>query len=319
LAEDADQEAVDVVFASLLGLMAARRRVVLLVDGLDQFETTLRGRYVSWLPWPWPTNARLIATAIPGEGSEALLNRTGVALAPLPPLHAAEARGIIKGICDRYHRTFEPEVIDALLAKTGPEGPAWGNPLWLVLAIEDLNLLEADDFDRAQRAYTGEPAERLRALMVDIIARLPGDIPGLYGHTFERAEELFGRSVVRGFLALIAVSRTGWRESDFRILLPRVSGENWDVLQFAQLRRYFRGQMRRRSAMGFQSRADARGCPCSTAVAGDFRTSSSRDHCRSSALMPNGRPTASQRNDGSSPCKQGLRARGSLLWWFIAQ
>ena len=248
LAENADAETVEATFVQLLGRKASQQRVVVLVDALDQFETTTRGRYVTWLPRLWPANARLIATAIAGDASKVLAERPGMEALSLPPLDAAEARGIVKGICDRYHREFEPEVVDALLAKTGAAGPAWGNPLWLVIAVEELNLLDADDFDRA-RTYAGRPDEQLRTLMLEFITKFPGDIPGLYGHTFDRAEKLFGAGVTRGFLGLIAVSRAGWREGDFRILLPRVSGELWDELQFAQLRRLFRGQMRRRGAL----------------------------------------------------------------------
>jgi hypothetical protein len=248
LADNADPDTVEATFARLLGHMAQQRRVVVLVDALDQFENTTRGRFVTWLPRPWPANTRLIATAIAGDASKALGERPGVETLPLPPLDAPEARDIVGGICRRYHRTFEPEVIEALLAKRSPEGPAWGNPLWLVLAVEELNLLDADDFARAQRDYVGAPAQRLRALMLDTVTGFPPDIPGLYAHTFERAEELFG-ALACGFLGLIAVSRGGWRESDFRILLPRASGENWDELKFAQLRRLFRGQLRRRGPL----------------------------------------------------------------------
>jgi tetratricopeptide (TPR) repeat protein len=249
LADNADPDTVDTTFARLLGKMAQERRIVVLVDALDQFENTTRGRYVTWLPRLWPANALMLATAIAGDASKALAERRAIQALSLPPLDAAEARDIIAGICRRYHRTFEPEVVEALLTKRGPDGPAWGNPLWLVLAVEDLNLLDADDFDRAQRDYAGEPAARLRALMLDTVADYPPDIAGLYAHTFERAEEVFGASLARGFLGLIAVSRAGWRESDFRILLPRASEENWDELKFAQLRRLFRGQLRRRGAL----------------------------------------------------------------------
>ena len=249
LAENADPGTVDATFARLLGRMAQRRRVVVLVDALDQFENTTRGRYVTWLPRLWPANARFIATSVSGDAAGALAGRQGLEAVPLPPLDAVEARDIIAGICRRYHRTFEPEVVETLLAKRGPDGPAWGNPLWLVLAVEDLNLLDADDFARAHRDYVGTPAERLRALMLDTVAAFPPDIPSLYAYTFERAEDLFGASLTRGFLGLIAVSRAGWRETDFRILLPRASGENWDELKFAQLRRLFRGQLRQRGSL----------------------------------------------------------------------
>lgn len=249
LTDNADPDTVDATFARLLGQMAQKQRVVVLIDALDQFENTTRGRFATWLPRLWPANARLVATAIASDGTKAVGERPGVEALSLPPLDATEARDIVVGICRRYHRTFEPEVIEGLLAKRAAGGPVWGNPLWLVLSVEELNLLDADDFARAQRDYAGTPAERLRALMLDTIASFPVDIPGLYAHTFARAEELFGAGLTRGFLGLIAVSRAGWRESDFRLLLPRATGENWDELKFAQLRRLFRGQMRQRGAL----------------------------------------------------------------------
>jgi tetratricopeptide (TPR) repeat protein len=250
LPDDADAETVEKVFGSLLGQAARRQRVVLAIDALDQFEATPRGRYMTWLPNPWPANARLITTAIPGDASNALAARQGVETVTLPGLDADEARGIIAAICARYHRTFEPAVVEALLAKARGDAPAWDHVLWLVLAVEELNLLDADDFARAQHDYTGSPVERLLALVLEVIRSLPPDIPGLYGATFDRAADLFGAPLVGAFLGTVAVSRAGWREIDFRFLLPKLSGELWDELRFASLRRLFRGQLRQRGALG---------------------------------------------------------------------
>ena len=246
LAESVDPKTVETAFASLLGRMALQRRVVVLIDALDQFKKTPRGRSTTWLPRLWPANARLVATAIAGGVSKVLAERPGMETLSLPPLDAAEARGIIEGIGDSYHHKLEPPVIDALLAKRHAGVPAWGNPLWLVLAVEELNLLDGDDFARMQREYTGAPAERLRNLMLDIVEAMPADILRVYRATFDRAAERFGAATVQAFLGLIAVSRAGWRESDFRQLLPRVSGEPWDEQRFAALRRVFRGQMSQR-------------------------------------------------------------------------
>ena len=250
LAENADPDTIGATFRALLARMAAQRRVVLAVDALDQFEGTTQGRHVTWLPHPLPANARFIATAVPGEASEALRQRPGVQLQSLAPLDGTEANRIAEAICARYHRTLEPDVLNALLAKRGADGPAWGNPLWLVLAVEELNLLDADDFARATRSYAGAPAEQLRALMLDIVGELPADIPGLYRASFERAEQQFGMFPARAFIGFIAVSRAGWRETDFRSLLPRASGEPWDELRFASLRRLFRGQLRQVGSSG---------------------------------------------------------------------
>ena len=278
LADNADPDTIDATFRALLARVAAQRRVVLAVDALDQFETTTQARRLTWLPHVLQANVRLIATAVPGEASEALRQRLGIEHLSLAPLDANEARAIAEAICARYHRTLEPAVLDAVLAKRGAAGPAWGNPLWLVLAIEDLNLLDADDFARVTRS-AGGPAEQLRALMLEMVGELPTDIPSLYRASFERAEQLFGMFLARAFIGFIAVSRFGWRETDFRTLLPRASGEPWDELRFASLRRLFRGQLRQHGASGQwdfthgQMRAAARSYMASLSVsAAEFDT-----------------------------------------------
>jgi hypothetical protein len=241
---------IDTTFASLLGRVGLQRRVVVLIDALDQLETTVRGRQMAWLPKLWSDNARLITTAIPGEATKALSERKGTETETLGPITRDEARQIIDGICGRYHRTFEPEVIEALLAKSGADRPAWSNTLWLVLAIEDLNLVDADDFEKALKRYHGSPAEQLRAMMVDRVSALPSDIAGVYLSAFGHAEDLFDAIEVRSFLGAIAVSRGGWRESDFSALMPKLAGLSWDELRFATLRRLFRGQVKQRGVLG---------------------------------------------------------------------
>ena len=79
-------EQIDQTFASLLGQASARRRVVILVDALNQFEPTVRAEYVTWLPKLWPENARFIATAIPGRATAALKERKGCHERAVPPV-----------------------------------------------------------------------------------------------------------------------------------------------------------------------------------------------------------------------------------------
>jgi tetratricopeptide (TPR) repeat protein len=237
LAEDATAAAVERIFAGLLARACETRRVVVLIDALDQFEAGVRMQYMSWLPAVWPANARLVATAIAGEPTSALVER-GARLQPLPGLDWAESAAIVEAVCARYHRTLEPEVTGALLAHS-----AAAQPLWLVLAAEELNLIDADDLARAAHRYDGAPAERLRAMMVDRAGNLPGDVPGLYAASFDHAEQLFGRMFAVSFVGLLALGRGGWRELDFRVLIPQLTGETWDELRFAQLRRIFRGQI----------------------------------------------------------------------------
>jgi tetratricopeptide (TPR) repeat protein len=243
LAANIEPEIVERAFASLLARMASRRRVVILIDAIDRFNKTSRGKFTTWLPRPWPINARLVATGIAGGASKALAERTGVESLTLPPLDAAEARGITDTLVKRYRSKIGPAVVDALLEKKHAGAAASGNPLWLVLAIEELDLLDTEHFADMQREYSGEPKERLQNAMMDSVGNMPTDVPRLYRTAFDSASAALGAALASAFIGLISASRSGWRESDLQHLLPQVSGEPWDDKRFTALRRLFRGQV----------------------------------------------------------------------------
>jgi len=233
-------EEIESAFADLLRRVSARTRVVLLVDALNQFEPTVRASYVTWLPKVWPDNARLLATAIPGPASAALGDREGCRELPVPVVSRAEAEEIARRFQrERYHRGVNPRVLDGLLARRQPGGqPAHGNPLWLSLALQEMNLLEADDYERADKEYAQlDGAARMEALQLAEAAKLPADIPGIYGELLARAERGFGAAWTGAFVSLTALGRAGWRESDLRALMPRAAGQPWDEVAFAGVRR----------------------------------------------------------------------------------
>ncbi|MBI3610870.1 MAG: DUF4062 domain-containing protein [Nitrospirae bacterium] len=242
--EASKPEEIEQVFSSLLGRLSRQQRVIVLIDALNQFEPTPRARHLTWLPKLWPPNARLIATAIQGKETEALTGRIGVAEQPLSLLSERETEEIAQGICRRYHRSINREVLQTLLQKEKEDGtPAAGNPLWLELAVEELNLLDADDFARADREFTGSSGERLHQLLLAVAREMPADVAAVYGWMLDRAEQFFGKAWAQSFVNLIAVSRHGWRESDLYALMPKLSGEPWDDLKFAALRRSFRAHV----------------------------------------------------------------------------
>lgn len=236
-------EDIEIAFAGLLGQAARKLRVVLLIDALNQFEPTVRARYLTWLPKLWPPNARFIATTLPGDAGASLKERPGCREMTVPPVSREEAREIAERFYrERHHRDVNPRVLDALLDKKLPDDtPAHGNPLWLALALQEMNLLEADDFERAEREYAHlTPVERMEALQLSDADKLPPDIPGAYGELVARAERVCGAGPTRAFANLIAISRSGWRESDLRNrLMESVSGEPWDEVVFAGIRRTF--------------------------------------------------------------------------------
>lgn len=90
LPDHASADDVDQTFSRLLHQAAQQRRVVVLIDALNQFEPTTRGTHLTWLPKLWPANAKLIATAIPGTSSSATCCRPkGICRTRAPPLRQA--------------------------------------------------------------------------------------------------------------------------------------------------------------------------------------------------------------------------------------
>ena len=237
-------------FSALLVRAAAGRRVVCLVDALNQFERTPDGKYATWLPERWPRNARLIATAVPGTEAEALGRRSGIETAALPMLTESEAERIARVVASRRRAAIQTDLLSVLFAKRHGAETAAGNPLWLELALEEILLLDADDFARANQSLPGSPEEQLHALRLAVANALPADVEELYGFLLQHAEEVHGEALAREFANLIAASRSGWRESDLQRLLPMRTGEPWTDLRFAALRRGFRAHLVQRGAQG---------------------------------------------------------------------
>ncbi len=257
------------LFAELLSRASVNTRVVCVIDALNQFERSVVARHLTWLPELWPKNARLITTCIAGSESEALAKRSGAMLRELPRLDEHEAEAIVQSICKRYHRTLNPAIKKCLLDKKTPDNTlSCANPLWLTIAVEQLNLLDEDDFTAADK-LEGSPEQKLLAFMLKTVVEFPATIEDLYRALYRRAHERFGQRYGIGWipelLQFIACSRFGLREKDLEALLcgieAKKQGKENDIgfaaefgvnfaLQFAAVRRYLSAHLVQRDEMG---------------------------------------------------------------------
>ncbi len=262
--EDVTGEDLQRAFAALAGRMARRQRVVIVVDALNEFERTTEARHLTWLPALWPANVRLIATATEGVEAAALGRRPGCEQVALEPLSETEAGRIVDAVYRRYRRQANPRVKQAIVGRrTGAGEPAHGNPLWLELACEEMNLLDPLDLARAAR-FPGAPDAQLVALQLEIAGALASDAQAMYGRMLERAAQVAetilleqhgaddgsGRTWAQGFSEAIAVSRGGWREYDFQQVLPAFTGLAWSELLFSSVRRAYRDHVLQRGPSG---------------------------------------------------------------------
>jgi tetratricopeptide (TPR) repeat protein len=234
-------------FARLLGRAALKRPIILLIDALDEFEPTVRARYLTWLPNPLPSTVRVLITSRPGSYVDDLVKKGILQIIAVPDLDSAESACIIDELCAQYHRQLPKSVRKKLLSKPHTEqAPAYRSPLWLGLASEQLNLLDQDDYRRVSTQFEGTPGERVEKLLTWFADQMPPEIPALYAWTINRVEELYGDEWVRALLALLVIGRDGWRESDLRQLISCVFGQEWTDLRFAAVRRALGSHLSRR-------------------------------------------------------------------------
>lgn len=263
----ATPEDIEDIFYDLLRRTSATRRVAVLLDALDQAEPTARGTYLTWFKRErWPGTATILATTARCAAADALTQWAGIDEEELPGLTEADVPVIARAVWRRYHREINPGVVRALMKKRTADGsPSAGNPQWLTVALEQLNLLDADDFARADRDFQGSPEARLLALVVDTAEQLPAGVEDLYGWVLARNEKAFGEGAASAFAAGIAMSRSGWREADLVQLIPALASTLHpeapapaaDDLRVAELRRGFRAHVVRRSAWGQLDFCDA--------------------------------------------------------------
>lgn len=202
-----DLELLRNTFTDFLQQTCAKRRVVILLDGVNQLEAAGRDALAHWLPDPLPVNARLILSAPTGEAFDQLRNNFHPArMFELPPLTRGDGADVIDRFCGRYGKQFDAAQRAALLNKTQAD-----TPLYLLAALEELRT--KGDFQK---------------LMTDI-DRLPATAPKLFDWILARLEQdpiftddvgkRIGPSLLRAFGELLASSRHGLSETELAELL----------------------------------------------------------------------------------------------------
>jgi tetratricopeptide (TPR) repeat protein/nucleoside-triphosphatase THEP1 len=237
------------LFAQLLSRTSVNKRVVVLVDALNQFERTAHAKYVNWLPELIPANSKFIFTAITGEETEHLAKHKGIAIEELKPINKEEAQKIINIICERYHKKLNNLAVEILLdKKKDDDSYAYSNPLWLTMAVDEFLLMDEDDFAR-MKELEGDAEQKLKQLLIISAKEMPDDIAGMYGYVFSKCK-MFGEEFVNALLSYIGISRNGLRESDLEQLINKYTNAKWENLNFASFRRYLRNHIVSKGELG---------------------------------------------------------------------
>jgi Domain of unknown function (DUF4062)/NACHT domain len=196
-----DDKKLSKVLMSLLLAASQGRRIVILLDALDQLSAKEEAHGLGWLLDYLTANVHLVVSSLEGDALEVLCQRGAEGIA-LQQLTAGEQRQIVQARLNEWGRTLDEQQISALLAHPGVE-----NPLYLRVALEELRL-----FGRYEQ-LTGR-----------IVALAP-DVSHLFEQVLARLEEDHGREFVAETFSLLGCSRYGLSENELLELLQREGEE----------------------------------------------------------------------------------------------
>jgi hypothetical protein len=253
-----DTNSLSSLFRQLITQVPEDRRVLFVLDALNQLDETDNAHALNWLPRKLPSHVKLIASCIDDpDRDEAVLEafrQRDKHKLKIEPLTDAERTAIVQQVPSLSAKTLDEEVqIGLLLAN-----PATENPLFLLVALEELRgfgSFEYLDHRIAQfpRPHEDEPrwqrwlmdaredAQRLKdeKKRLDRLTRLdaiesrlesthPVDDPltTVFLQVIDRLNDEFDTNVVREVLSLLASARSGLSR---RELVDLVEGEDVEI------------------------------------------------------------------------------------------
>lgn len=191
----------------------ATESIVIIVDGLNQFDEANNAHDLSWLPFKLNQNIKIIVSTLGGETWNSLQKRTDSIL-NVTPLTDYEQQKIIKKMPSVFCKTLDKEHIKTLLTKK-----ATRNPLYLKVVLNELRVFGS--FEK----------------LGDTIVKLPETVIGIFSRLLTRLEEEHGRTIVQRLFCLIECSRHGLNVKELKEMIVN-DNELSHVVILRQIREY---------------------------------------------------------------------------------
>jgi hypothetical protein len=127
-------DALRLAFANALHMAAAKARVVLVIDALNQLEDREGALDLAWLPPVMPANVRLVLSTLPGR-SLAEVERRGDPTLAVAPLEPAERDRLIVDYLASFTKALGPALRQRIAS-----APQCANPLYLRALLDELRV-----------------------------------------------------------------------------------------------------------------------------------------------------------------------------------
>ncbi|HLE52570.1 MAG TPA: tetratricopeptide repeat protein [Anaerolineales bacterium] len=193
-------DALRIAFANWLNMAAARGRVVLILDALNQLDDRDGAPDLVWLPPHIPANVRMLLSTLPGRSLDELQKRGWPALT-VESLQPEERKQLIQEYLALFTKALSPAQMERIASAAQCQ-----NPLFLRVLLDELRLFGVHE----------QLSERIEGYLRALT------IPALYQLILERCEQDYERErpgLVRDSMALLWAARRGLSEAELMDLL----------------------------------------------------------------------------------------------------
>ena len=187
-------------FANWLNMAAARGKVVLILDALNQLDDRDGAPDLVWLPPHIPENVRMFLSTLPGRSLEEIKKR-GWPILTIEPLQPRERKQLIKEYLALFTKALDKDRSERIASSEKCQ-----NPLFLCVLLDELRQIGMhEDLDPQITYYLEAP-----------------DIPALYALILKRCEQDYERNrpgLIRDAMSLLWAARRGLSEVELMDLL----------------------------------------------------------------------------------------------------
>jgi len=224
-------------FYENLYYLSQSKKVIVVVDALNQMERDEKLERFLWVNEKLPTNVNMICSTISG-GEDIFEEKKGV-IKELNLISDGQIKEQIQRAEKFIHKVFPETTKDILINKKDEHGiNPCRNPLYLNILISYLDLLDEQDFEKIYKQEGSASGRIIHSYIDEMIEEAPATIDECFYRLVSKASSLLGEEFINSVLAILSVSRNGFSEEDIEKIFNNL-GIEFQSVKFSYLRKLF--------------------------------------------------------------------------------
>lgn len=201
------------------------KSLVIFIDGIDQLGDDIIAKRMEWLPYNIPTGVSFIFSHIEDYQCDYIFESMHVI--ELPLLEEEEIEQVVPFMLKHYGKSVGDTVIEAIRKKQDSK-----NFLYLSMIVQKLLMFDSNDYHEMNANHNSHKDSN--QYFSDMIERMPGRLEDVCIDILDDVGDNYNIELTSEVMNLIAVSRGGLRESDFREIFSQNHME-WRLVDYIYL------------------------------------------------------------------------------------